>query len=134
MVMLHKNTKVKVRSQDGDSDYLDIVINVLQGDTLTPYLFIRVIDYVLGTYIDLMKENGFKLAKERSRIYPAQTITDEYYADGIPLLANSPAQAESLKHRLEWAANGVSLHVNSDKTEYMYFNKKKKRRHLNTKG
>ena len=40
------------------------------------YLFIICLDYVLRTSLDLMKENGFQLAKERSRRYPAQTITD----------------------------------------------------------
>ena len=34
-----------------------------------------------------MKENGLKLAKERSRQYPAQTITDADYADDVALLA-----------------------------------------------
>ena len=33
IMMLYKNTKVKVRSPDGDSDYFDIVAGVLQGDT-----------------------------------------------------------------------------------------------------
>ena len=63
IIMLYKNTKVKVRSPDGDTDYFDIVAGVLQGDTLAPYLFIICLDYVLGTSIDLMKENSFKLAK-----------------------------------------------------------------------
>ena len=39
-MMLYKNTKVKVRSPDGDADSIDIVADVLQGDTLAPYLFI----------------------------------------------------------------------------------------------
>ena len=43
-----------------------------------------------------VKDNGFKLTKERSRRYPAQTITDVDYADDIALLANARAQAESL--------------------------------------
>ena len=34
IMMLYKNTKVKVSSPDGDTDYLDIVAGVLQGDTL----------------------------------------------------------------------------------------------------
>ena len=58
--------------------------------------------------------NGFKLANERSRRYPAQTFTDADYADDIALLANTPAQAETLLHRLERAAGGISLHVNAD--------------------
>ena len=73
-MMLYKNTKVKVRSQDGDTDYFNIVAGMLQGDTLAPYLFIICLDNVLRTSTDLMKENGFKLAKKRSRRYPAQTI------------------------------------------------------------
>ena len=63
-------------------------------------------------------------AKERSRLYPAWTITDGDYADDIALLANTPAQAESLLHGLEWAAGGIGLHINADKTEYMCFNQK----------
>ena len=48
-----------------------------------------------------MKENSFTLVKERSRRYPAQTITDVDYTNNIALLANSPVQAESLLHSLE---------------------------------
>ena len=33
-MMLYKNAKVKVCSPDGDTDYFDIVADVLQGDTL----------------------------------------------------------------------------------------------------
>ena len=32
-MMLYKNTKVKVRSPDRDTDYFDIVAGVLQEDT-----------------------------------------------------------------------------------------------------
>ena len=66
-----------------------------------------------------MKDNGFKLAKERSRRYPAQTITDADYADDIALLANTPTRAETLLHSLERAAGGIVFHVNTYKTEYM---------------
>ena len=95
---------------------------MLHGDTLVPYLFIICLDYVLRTSSDLMKENGFKLAKERSRRYPTQTITNEDYADDIALLANTPAQAKILLHSLERAAASIGLYVNEDKTEYMCFN------------
>ena len=47
---------------------------------------------------------------------------DADYADDIVLLANTPAQAETLVHSLEQAAAGIGLYVNADKTEYMYFN------------
>ena len=48
IMILYRNTKVKVRSPDGDTEYFDIVAGVLQGDTL--YLFIICLDYVLRTY------------------------------------------------------------------------------------
>ena len=58
--------KVKVRSPDGDTDYIDIVADVLQEDGLDPDLFIICLDYVLRTSIDLMKENCFKLVKKEA--------------------------------------------------------------------
>ena len=82
---------------------------------------------LLTSNVDLMKENDFTLGKARSRWYPAQTIMDADYADYIALLANTPAKAESLLHSLEKAAGGIGLHVNTDKTEYMGFNKNQKR-------
>ena len=117
-----KNTKVKVRSPDGDTEYFDIVAGVLQGDTLAPYLFIICLDYVLRASIDKIRENGFVLTKKRSKRYPAKTITDADYADDLALLANTPNQAETLLHSLERAAACIGLHVNAHKTEYMCYN------------
>ena len=122
ITILYRNTKVKVRSPDEDTEYFNIVAGVLQGDTLAPYLFIICLDYVLRTSIDKIKENGFELTKKRSRRYPIKTITDADYADNIAILANTPNQAETLLHSLERAAVGIGLHVNAHKTEYMCFN------------
>ena len=121
-MILYRNTKVKVRSPDGDTEYFDIVAGVLQGDTQAPYLFIIYLDYVLRTSIDKIRENGFELTKKRNRRYPAKTITDADYADDIALLANTPNQAETLLHSLERAAAGIGLHLNAHTTEYMSFN------------
>ena len=123
-MMLYRNMKVKVCSPDGDTDYFHIVAGVLQGDTLAPYIFIIYQDYVLRTSSDKMKDNGFKLTKERSRRYLAQTIQDVDYADDISLLANTPTQAETLLHSLKWAAAGIGINVNADKMEYMCFNQR----------
>ena len=71
-----------------------------------------------------MKDNSFKLAKERSRRYSAPTITDVDNADNIALLANTLAQGETLLHSLERTTAGIDLHVNAHKTEYMYFNQR----------
>ena len=122
IMILYRNTKVKVRSPDGDIDYFDIVAGILQGDTLATYLFIICLNYVLRTLIDKIKENGFELTKKRSRRYPAKTITNADYADDIMIQANTPAQFKALLHSLERAAAGIGLHVNAHKTEYMCFN------------
>ena len=111
IMILYRNTKVKVRSPDGDAGYFDIVAGVLQEDTLALYLFIICLDYVLKTSIDEIKENGFKLTKKRSRRYPTKTITDANYADDMVILANAPAQAETLLHSLERATTGIGLHT-----------------------
>ena len=52
ITILYRNTKVKVRSPDGDTEYFDIVAGVLQGYMLAQYLFIICLDYVLRTSID----------------------------------------------------------------------------------
>ena len=59
--------------------------------------------------------------KARSRQYPAETMTDEDYADDIVLLANALAQAEPLLHSLEQATGDIVFYVNANKTEYMRF-------------
>ena len=113
ITILYRNTKGKLRSTDGETEYFDIVAGVLQGDTLAPYLFIICLHYVLRTSIDKIRENGFELTKKKSRRYPAKTIAD--YTNDIAILANTPNQAETLLHSLERAAAGISLHVNAHK-------------------
>ena len=124
IMIFYRNTNVKVRSPDGDTDYFDIVSGVLQRDTLALYLFIIYLDYVLRTSIDKIKENGFELTKKRSRRYHAKTITgaDTDYTDDIAIPANARARVETLLHHLERAAAGIGLHVNACKREYMRFN------------
>ena len=48
------------------TEYFDIVAGVLQGDTLSPYLFIICLDYGLRTSIGKIKENGCEQTKKRN--------------------------------------------------------------------
>ena len=111
ITILYRNTKVKVRSLDADTEYFDIVAGVLKGDTLAPYLFIICLEYVFRRSIDKIKENGFEMTKKRNRRYSAKTITDADYADDIVILANTPNQAETQLHSLPRAAAGIDLHI-----------------------
>ena len=93
---------------------------MLKGGTLAPYLLIICLDYALRTSIDFMKEAG----KGKKRKIPRTKITDVDDADDITLPANTPTQAESLLQLLQWAAGGIGLHVNADKTECTCFNER----------
>ena len=64
------------------------------------------------------------MQRKEAEYTPAQTIMDTGYTDNIGLLANLPAQADSLLHSLERVAGGIGLHVNTDKTEYICFNQR----------
>ena len=105
--MVYKNTKV--RSPDGDR-----LLWYFRKYSASWYFSpIICLDYMLRTSIDLMKENGFPLAKARSRRYTERTNTDADYADDIALVANTPVQTESPLHSLGNAADGIGLHVKS---------------------
>ena len=118
--MRYKNTKTMVRSPKGDTDFFEIVAGVLQGDTLATYLFIIWLDYILRTPINLVKKWLYakkkKKKKKKADDIP-QKLIDVDCADDKALLANTPAQAESLLHSRDQAAGGINLHLNANKTE-----------------
>ena len=60
IMILYRSTKIKFRTLDEETDYINIIAGEQQGDTSASYLFIICLKYVLRTSIDLMKENGFK--------------------------------------------------------------------------
>ena len=81
ITMLYKNAKSKTLLTRWRHRLLR---PVLLGDTLTPYLFIICLDYVPRASIDLMKENGFMLAKKKE-----QKIHRTDYTDDILLQVNT---------------------------------------------
>ena len=87
-VSAKNNTKIKVRSPDGDNEFFDIVSGVLEEDAYPINLFIICLDSVPRTSIDLIKENGFIL-KATSGRYFAETITYFDYAGNIALLTKN---------------------------------------------
>ncbi len=52
--------------------------------------------------------------KASNRQYPAKTLTDADYTDNLALLTITPAQA------IGYAAGGISLYGNINKTEFMF--------------
>ena len=99
--MLSKNTKVMVSPPDDNTDILDHVTGVLQGDTLVSYTFIICLDYALQTLLDQLKENGYTLTKARSRQYLAEIMRDVYNSDNLALLRNTHTKAKTLLHSVK---------------------------------
>ena len=120
---LYENTRAKVITPDGETEYFEVKAGVLQGDTLAPYLFAIVLDYVMcKTYNGREEELGFQLHRQGSRRHPAITVTDLDFADDLALLTVQIEQAQEIMSRLEQEAERVGLHCNAKKTELQVFN------------
>ena len=122
IMMMYHNTRLMVRSPDGDTDFLNITAGVLQGDTLAPFICIICLDYVLRKALDKNLDLGFTLTKQKGRRHPAKTITDADYADDLAVLADYLKDATSLLHSVETTAREIGLYVNADKTEFICLN------------
>ena len=51
--VFYTNTSSTILTPDGETEPIDILAGILQGDTLAPFLFILVLDYVLRKSLDL---------------------------------------------------------------------------------
>ena len=116
---LYTSTKAKVVSPDGDTEMFDIHAGVLQGDTLAPFLFILVLDYVLRISVDSLNNKGIQLTAQQSKRNPATFLTDLDFADDLALVSETIQFAENLLHSLETAASQVGLFCNEGKTEFL---------------
>ena len=67
-MMFYKNTKI--RSVDGYTYSFYIVAGVQQENAFASYPFIIYLDYLLGTSIDIKKENGLREKKVQKQTKP----------------------------------------------------------------
>ena len=87
---------------------------VLQGDTLAPFLYITLLDYVLReTLFDNI--DGFTITPHRSSRYPAVRIGALVYADDIAITCDTIDQAENVLWRLKMNASKVGIKINLKK-------------------
>ena len=120
---LYANTKAKVLSPDGETDTFDLMMGVLQGDTLAPFLFVIVLDYAMRKAIDGKEEDfGFTITPKQSRRKGAKMITDLDFADDIALISNLIQQARELLLAVERECKKVGLNINAKKTKFMSYN------------
>ena len=92
---------------------------VLQGDTLAPFLFITLLDYVLRkTLLDNI--DGLTITPRRSSRYPAVRIGALLYADNTAITCDTIDQAENVFWRLKINASKVGLKINLKKPRRSY--------------
>ena len=121
--LLYSDTSATILTPDGESSSFPIKAGILQGDTLAPFLFIIVVDYILRMSVDNINNKGFLIQPRRSSRNPAIYLTDTDFADDISLISNCLEDAQALLISLESAANCVGLYLNQTKTEYVYNSK-----------
>ena len=123
IMQMYKNTRAKVISPDGETDFFWIISGVLQGDTLAPYLFVIVLDYVMrNIFAGREEEYGFTLQRRRSSRVKAITVTDFDFADDLAITTEEIEQAQEILLRLEHEAGKVGLICNADKTKFQSYN------------
>ena len=102
IIQMYSDTSACVSTELGPTEWFKTTSGVLQGDTLSPYLFIVLLDYALKK--TLQDDVGFVVCKQNGRRHPAIHIGALAYADDICLLAESIDDVECLLHRLETSA------------------------------
>ena len=108
------NQKATVMVDGIESRELSVTRGILQGDTLAPYLFIIVVDWMLKM---LRATDGpsFKLTDSCK-------FSELAFADDIAQISESMEDAQAQLDRLQKIGKAVGLHINASKTEYMAAN------------
>ena len=122
MKIVYEKASCVVQSLDGTTEPFLTFQGVLQGDTLAPYLFVIVVDYILRQSVDNIHTNGITIKKQTSRRHPSKHLTDLDYADDMALISDTLPKAQELLNSLEKASNKVGLFLNAKKTKYMTIN------------
>ena len=115
---MYSDTSACVSTELGPAEWFKTTSGVLQGDTLSPYLFIVLLDYALKK--TLQDDVGFVVRKRSGSLFPAIHIGALAYADDICLLAESIDDVECSLHRLETTAAEIGLTINYNKTKAMH--------------
>ena len=122
IAIMYDNPSSFVQTLDGSTKEFFTTTEILQGDTLAPYLFAIVVDYLLRQSIDTLKSKGIDIMPSKTSREKDKYLTDLDYADDIALTAMLLQDAQDLLSSLEDASAKVGLFLNAKKTEYMSIN------------
>ena len=123
IMSVYRGAQAVILDDNGDfseDSKIDLNVGVLQGDTLAPFLFILVMDFVLRkAMVDTLGVQISKSTGSTRRGNPAKFLTDLDFADDIVLFSSTIYGAQKLLSNLEKAALTVGLKINQLKSEYM---------------
>ena len=111
---MYSDTSACVSTELGPTEWFKTTSCVLQGDTLSPYLIIVLLDYALKK--TLQDDVGFVVRKRNGSRHPAIYIGVHAYAEDICFLAESIDDVECSLHWLETSAAEIGLTINHNKT------------------
>jgi hypothetical protein len=114
------NSRVQL-SQSIHSDVFPTTTGVLQGDTLAPFLFVLVLDYVLRItfFSDRQAYDDAFDAGKKNGATNSLKIGGLAYADDIAIVTPSVDAAQRVLVRLADSAKKIGLVINVAKTQYM---------------
>ena len=92
IIQMYSDTSACASTELGPTEWFKTTSGVLEGDTLSLYLFFVLLDYVLKK--TLTDDVGFVVRKRNGRRHPAIRIGVLAYTDDIYILAESIDDAE----------------------------------------
>ena len=118
IIQMYSDASACISTELGPTEWFTITSGVLQGDTLSPYLFIVLLDYALKK--TLQDDVGLVVLQPNGSRHPAIYIGAPSYADDICLLSELIDDVECSLHRLESSAAKIGLTINHNKTNAMH--------------
>ena len=89
IMSMYLKTNAQISTSDGlQSQDFEISAGVLQGDTLAPFLFVLVIDYVMRQ-VERECKHGLQIRRRRSCRHPEVLLSSLEFADDVVLLFRS---------------------------------------------
>ena len=117
IIQMYSDTSACVSTELGPTEWFKTTSGILQGDTLSPYLFIVLSDYALKK--TLQDDVGFVVRKRNGSRHPSIHVGVLVYADDVCLLDESIDDVECSLHQLESFASKVGLAINHNITKAM---------------
>ncbi len=117
---IYEKSKVRIVTDEGVTDWVSVVIGLLQGDPLSPPLF-NMFTNDIEDFFRRKGHRGIKIAENKDVFIIA-------YADDIVILSNSSIDLKDKLLTLEEYCREKELKININKTKIMIFKKRINRR------